>query len=308
MTQKKTSQNRSWMVTLKAENYTQEKLQKLLKSYTYVGQLEKGEKGGYEHWQLYIENKNPILFNTLKNKMPEAHLEPRRGTKKQAYDYVTKKKTAVPGSLIKNGNIDTEETKPAQLNIEEAVDMMKRGARADEVLLEYPSIWRAERFIDRIDAILQEERYGRSTRPVEVSYLYGEPGTGKSTYVNNRYGFENVYHVTSYEHPFDGYKGEPVLLLDEFYESIRFDALLNVLDTLPSRLPARYNDKIAAYNYVWIVSNRRLQNQYEVENFYDDIRMNAFYRRIRNNYEMVDFNLIKDNTFLDMKVPPEKRQ
>ena len=308
MTQKKTSQNRSWMVTLKAENYTQEKLQKLLSAYTYVGQLEKGEKTGYLHWQIYIENKGPIKFSTLKRKMPEAHLEPRRGSKKQAYEYVTKSKTSVPGGFIKNGDIDTEETEPAKLKIVEAVDMMKRGARADEVLLEYPSIWRAERFIDRIDNILQEQRFGRSTRPVEVSYLYGEPGTGKSTYVNNRYGFENVYHVTSYENPFDGYKGEPVLLLDEFYESIRFDALLNVLDTLPSRLPARYNDKIAAYNYVWIVSNKRLHNQYEVENFYDDIRMNAFYRRIRNNYEMVDLNPIKDNTFLDFKVPPENRQ
>lgn len=308
MSNRNTSRNRSWMVTLKAENYTQEKLQNLLKNYTYIGQLEKGEKGGYQHWQLYIENKNPILFNTLKKKMPEAHLEPRRGSKKQAYEYVTKKKTAVPGSIIKNGTIDITETAPAKLEIEQAVDLMKRGARADEVLLEYPSIWRAEGYIDRIDAILQKQRYGLSERDVEVSYLYGVPGTGKSTYLPRKYGEENVYAVTDYENGFDGYTGEPILILDEFDDSLKFGTLLNALHTLPFRMPARYHDKQAAYSKVWIISNIRLEDQYKTMAFYDEVRMNALYRRIRNNYEMVDWQPVKENSFLDSKVPPENRQ
>lgn len=186
--------------------------------------------------------------------------------------------------------------------------MMKRGARADEVLLEYPSIWRAEGYIDRIDTILQTERHGLSERDVEVSYLYGEPGTGKSTYFPRKFGHENVYAVTDYENPFDSYKGEPVLILDEYDDSLKFGTLLNALHTLPFRMPARYNDKIAAYSKVWIISNIRLEDQYKTMAFYDEVRMNALYRRIRNNYEMVDYNLIKENSFLDSKVPPENRQ
>uniref|UniRef100_UPI0025706B7A hypothetical protein n=1 Tax=Thomasclavelia cocleata TaxID=69824 RepID=UPI0025706B7A len=38
-----------------------------LKKYDYyVFQLEKGEDTGYKHYQLYLENDNPISFSTLK--------------------------------------------------------------------------------------------------------------------------------------------------------------------------------------------------------------------------------------------------
>ncbi|WP_445293067.1 hypothetical protein [Corynebacterium sp. KPL2825] len=49
-------------------------------------------KSGYLHWQIYLSHDQPIRFSTLKNKLPTAHLEPRRGTAREAVAYVTKEK------------------------------------------------------------------------------------------------------------------------------------------------------------------------------------------------------------------------
>lgn len=308
MSIKKTSQNRSWMVTLSAEKWSKEKVQEALKNYTYIGQLEKGDETDYLHWQIYIENKNPIKFSTLKNKLPEAHLQPRWGSKKQCYGYVTKLKTAIPDTLIENGEIDMTESASPKVTVEGVVDMMKRGMTLDEVLVEYPSIWRSAAYLERVDGILQRKRLSASERPLKAFYLYGEPGTGKSTHLTRKYGFENVYRVTDYKHPFDSYSGEPVLILDEFYDSLPFGTLLTALEGLPFEMPARYNNKWAAYEEVWIVSNRKIQDQYSNLQFYEPERFNALLRRIRHNFTMVDYEMILDNYYIDSQVPPEKRQ
>ena len=62
--------SRSYLLTVPADvesdGYSQEEVQERLKNYTYIGQLEQGtevnETTGkcYLHWQIYIENGNPI--------------------------------------------------------------------------------------------------------------------------------------------------------------------------------------------------------------------------------------------------------
>lgn len=63
-------------------------------------QREDGASHGYLHWQIWMETGNPKKFSTVKNRlakagMPDAHIEPRKGTKAQAYAYVTKEETRV---------------------------------------------------------------------------------------------------------------------------------------------------------------------------------------------------------------------
>lgn len=94
------------------------------------------------------------------------------------------------------------------------------------------------------------------------------------------FGYANVYKVTNYEHPFDRYNGEPVLLLDEFRSSLPFGDMLQYLDIYPCRLPARYADKIACYDKVFIVSNIPLSKQYPNIQVEDSESWNALVRRI----------------------------
>jgi len=84
------ARSRSWMLTLGQDYYDQETVERELANYTYAGQLEKGDKTNdvtqkqFVHWQIYIENPNPIKFDTLRNKFPKGHYETRWGTKQQA--------------------------------------------------------------------------------------------------------------------------------------------------------------------------------------------------------------------------------
>lgn len=307
MTTKKDSQNRSWMLTIPSESVSKEELEKKLASYTYIGQMEKGEKSDYLHWQIYIENKNPIKFSTLKRKFPKAHLEVRHSSKKACYDYVTKSKSSIPNSGVKNGDIDIEETDSPKVSVEAAVSLMERGMRVNEVLVQYPSLWRSMAYLERAQAIIDENNHSMNRRDVRVEYIYGLPGSGKTSYIYNTHGFDQVYRVTNYAHPFDGYNGQDVLVLDEFYNSISLDQLLNVLDVWPFKMAARYNDKWAAYTKVYIISNRKLKDQYPTEFFYEEERANSFYRRISDSYEMVAGEKVLDNYFLDQQVPPASR-
>lgn len=307
MTTKKDSRNRSWVVTLNTEHYSKAEVEEKLKAYTYIGQMEKGDETGYVHWQLYIENKTAIRFSTLKKKFPTGHFEVRWGTKKQAYDYATKSKTAIPDTIIKNGDIDISETDSPKISVEAAVSLMERGMRVNEVLVKYPSLWRSMAYLERAQAIIDENNYSMNERDVKVEYIYGLPGTGKTSWIYKTHGFDEVYRVTNYNHPFDSYNGQNVLVLDEYYDSLSLDLLLNVLDRWPFKMPARYNDKWAAYTKVYIISNRKLKDQYHYDFIEEPQRIKSFYRRISDNYEMVSGEKVLDNFWLDQQVAKADR-
>ena len=95
------------------------------------------------------------------------------------------------------------------------------------------------------------------------------------------FGYENVFRVTDYLHPFDTYEGQDVLLFEEFTSSLRIQDMLNYLDGYPLKLPARYSDKQACFTKVFITTNAELTNQYP--NVRDENRETwfAFLRRIK---------------------------
>ena len=95
------------------------------------------------------------------------------------------------------------------------------------------------------------------------------------------YGYENVYRVTNYEHPFDGYKGQKILVFEEFRNSIKIQDMLNYLDVYPIDLPCRYADKAACYTNVFIISNIDLAKQYLDVQAGQPETWEAFLRRIK---------------------------
>ena len=75
----------------------------------------------------------------------------------------------------------------------------------------------------------------------------------------DKHGYKNVFRVTNYAHPFDGYRGERVLLFDEFRSSLPLADMLKYLDGYPLMLPCRYADKVACFTEVYIISNIPLE-------------------------------------------------
>ena len=161
------------------------------------------------------------------------------------------------------------------------------GATNAEILLEFPDYLRGMRDVEYVRQSLKAEEYRNKWRDIETIYIFGANATGKTRSVMDKYGYSNVYAVNNYKHPFDLYFGENVMLFDEFASDIRIQDMNNYLDGYPIALPARYNNKQACYEKVYIISNLDLREQYKNIQTDQPEVWAAFIRRIR---KVIRFN------------------
>lgn len=283
---------RRWILTLPAAEYSQEYVEKNLKSYIYVGQLEKAESG-YEHWQIYIDNrtKGNIRFSTLRSKFPKGHYEKAKGSPVECVAYVQKVDTSL-GVTVKNGEIDVSEKPVGTAAIMQRAHSMivEEGMSSDDVFEELGSGFGNARAIREIEAFAHRKKAkeiaiaGGMDR--EIHFITGAPGVGKTSLVYKEHAAE-LYSVSQYRHPFDEYRSEKVLLLDEFSGQIEFELMLKLLDRYPVSLPARYENKLALYEKVYLLSNLKLEHLYPEIQRNSPLQWQAFLRRIDVYQEMI---------------------
>lgn len=295
------TRSRSWILTLPNEHYDKETVEKGLKSYSYIGQLEKGVgENSYLHWQIYVENATQIKFSTLRNKFPKGHFEMRNGTKQQAYDYCTKEDTS-QGVSLQNGEIDLTDNSGQRNDLLKYAEMIQiENLSVDRVIAEFPAAARYSRELDRIAHSMKQmkaERYQNLDVDREVYYLWGKTGVGKTRGVYNWLARDNetglvkytdVYRVTNYKNPFDQYEGQKYLVFDEFAGQIDFSELLMMCDRYPHMLKARYNDKIAQHHIVVFLSNAPLGEIYTDVQQNSPMSWDALMRRIDLYAEILD--------------------
>jgi hypothetical protein len=143
------------------------------------------------------------------------------------------------------------------------------------------------------ELLRQEYRFDNTFRNLEIIYIYGTTAKGKTRYVmDDKYGYKNVYRITKYDHTaFDQYKGQDVVIFEEFRSSFKIEDMLNYLDGYPLMLPSRYSDKEACYTKVYITTNWMLSEQYKNVQASHPSTWQAFLRRIQTVY---DFDKSKD--------------
>ena len=140
--------------------------------------------------------------------------------------------------------------------------MVQRGESTLSIIAKYPGIAiRCQTAIEKYR--LEWDRQTAEWRDVEVVYLTGPTGTGKTRQVMEKYGYANVYRATDKKHPFETYNGQDVLVFEEFRSSYRIEDMLNWLDGYPVELPARYANKLAQFTKVYIISNWDWHQQYQ---------------------------------------------
>ena len=136
------------------------------------------------------------------------------------------------------------------------------------------------------DLLNREGKFNNIFRKLEVTYIFGRTEKGKTRYIMDKYGYTNVYRVTKYDHTaFDTYKGQDVVVFEEFRSSFKIEDMLNYLDGYPLMLPSRYNDKEAAYTKVYIVTNWTLEQQYKNVQSEHPTTWQALNRRIHSIYD-----------------------
>jgi hypothetical protein len=293
----KDPQGRKWQITINnptEKGFTheciKEELSKLKSAVYWCMADEKGTEEETPHTHIFIAFSSAVRFSTLKNLFETAHLERAKGTAQENRDYIAKEgkwkdtdkaNTNIEGSFEEWGEMPIE--RQGGRGIEAAIlEMIQDGATNAEILLEFPDYLRGMRDVEFVRQTLKEEEYRDKWRDIETTYIWGATGAGKTRLVMDKYGYSSVYAVNNYKHPFDGYMGHKhsVLLLDEYNGEIRIQALNRYLDGYPIALPARYNDKQACYERVYIISNLDLREQYRYEQQHQPEVWKAFIRRI----------------------------
>lgn len=289
----KDSRSRKWQITINnpaEKGYTHEKIKEQLSLFNSIIYWcmsdEIGEKGTY-HIHLFFCLNSASRFSTIKSRFEGAHFEMAKGTCQQNRDYVfkegkwekdKKKETNLEDTHEEFGEMPIER-QGARNDLEDLYDMVKQGMSNYEIIEGNPNFLFNIEKIEGVRQMLMEEKFKNTFRNLTVTYLYGNSGSGKTSSIMNKYGYSNVYRITDYSHPFDSYKGEDVIIFEEFRSSFKIQDMLNYLDGYPLRLPCRYNNKVACYTKVYVITNINFFQQYvSVQEEYEET-FRAFTRR-----------------------------
>ena len=284
---KKNTKAQTWLCTWNNPSITDEEfyefLCKLESVKYFIFQRERGEECGTEHIQLYIEFQYARHFKTVKTALQyPMHIEQRKGTKKQARAYCSKEETRV-GKVYEFGEFIEERQRTDLHNI---ISAIKAGMTLNDLRDDYEAqFFLFQKKFETERAIFLDRKFGDAFRDVEVSYIYGSTGAGKTRSLAERYGYRNIFRVTEYDQrAFDNYDGQDIIVFEEFRSSFKIAQMLNYLDGHPCRLPRRFMDTTACYTKVFITTNIPLSKQYPNIQTEEPATYDAFLRRIHNIY------------------------
>lgn len=248
------------------------------------------EMGTCFHTHIFIVFSSRVRFSTVKKQFPEAHIEKCKGTVSDNVNYIKKigkweldeekQETKIDGSYEEYGT-KPPDSRGKRNDMSELYQMVMDNMTNAEILAQNQDYILQIDKIDKVRTTILTEKYKETVRlDMEVIYVSGVTGTGKTRDVYEKNGYSNVYRVTDYLHPFDSYNGQAVIAFDEFRSSLRIKEMLMFCDIYPIELPSRYTNKYACYNRVYIISNWPLEKQYSEVQKDDRETWEAFLRRI----------------------------
>ena len=255
-----------------------------------------GENNTY-HTHVFIHSESPMRFSTVKNRFPTANIKKALGTAYENREYIRKEgkwedtkksETTVDGTFYECGDMPTpkEENNPKMYKLLKDV---KDGLTTTEIIDDSPSFAFKVKDIDILRETYTSAEFKSKFRDIEVTYLYGASGTGKTSSIFRNHLPTDICRITDYSSKngirFDAYHGQDVLVFEEFNSQIPIEAMLNYLDIYPLTLPARYNDRTACYTKVYITSNMPLERQFVDVQRRRPETWRAFLRRIHKVYE-----------------------
>jgi hypothetical protein len=283
-----------------------------------VYQKERCPTTGKLHFQGYIEMKSPVRGTTIqklfgckaeKDVPSQLRFFLRNGTREQARDYCMKEDTRVEGNSgpWEFGNFD-DGGQGTRNDIAGLYQMVKDEKKNIEIMEANPELYmRTYRALDRVRAEIIKKKSESKFRNVDVKIIWGAPGTGKTRQVYDQHGYEKQelfrIHVDEGQPIWwDGYQGEKVLLIDEFYGQISYSKMLEILDGYSVRLPIKGGFTYSLWETVYITSNSA------PESWYSQGLTDALKRRIssivhlENKVQDVVTENVSDTEKLDVSV------
>lgn len=263
---------------------------------------------GTPHMHMVLEDPAKTRFTAVQKLFNGIHIEPTRGNKEQALDYINKrgrfeeKNHTIVVPAVLHGEIKANKGSRKDLDI--IKELIEQGKTPNEIM-DISIHFRKHETLIRKEYFRKRTLNTPEERNVDVTWHVGESGSGKSyTYLSlcEKYGRENVYFMTDYESGgFDYYCGEPVLFMDEFKGNVRFGTLLNFLDKYKCQIHCRYANANALWTEVHITSIYGPEEVYKnmvdsSERYRDKVeqlirRINTFVYHYKDNDEYKTFEI-----------------
>lgn len=247
---------------------------------------------GEDHLQGYSHLKNAKTFKAFKKLLDKTmHCEDSKGSAENNVDYCSKgeqsheewaesKKNGPNYGL--NANVWSCGTMPKQgtrTDIHDLRDACEGAKALCDIIADDKNVVALAKY-GRFAQLCHSSALKRKTRPfrdLEVIVRWGKTSTGKTRGPYEEGAF--MWCPDSIEW-WDGYDGEELLLIDDFYGQVKVARMLHLLRGYQCRLPIKGGFTYAMWNKVYITSNTDPDEWYNSwEKIPDDVK-DAFFARV----------------------------
>ena len=234
----------------------------------------------------------------------------------RAIDYTKKAASAVLDSNGESmwreaGEVSNEMKRPRERT--EALREMVLGGQAslkDIVNFDFKTSLHCLSNLDRMRVMCADKPH----RPeIQVYFIQGQPGTGKSRIVWHLEG-EDLYKKENINRgavdTWDGYTDQAAVLFDDIdEEAYGIHRILNYLDRYPLNLNIKYSSTAARFVRVYITSNRPIDQFFPTVPRTDETNhFGAFLRRVPVQNRVVAIKLPADEDFINIKTFAEYKR
>lgn len=250
-------------------------------------------KDGKYHIHDVVTMSSPVRLNQISKMFGNVHSDIMRGTKEQASDYINKKgKFEEKGEkiILQWGNIESIENNQGSRNDLNDFDVncLSKDFNLDDFLLQFYDDTLIRMYTNRFYRIRRIK--AQEFRKVEVIYVEGEAGSGKSRGAFEKYpGAFRVSTDIKNNFPFDGYSCQDIIWLDELRPGyFTHSQLMQILDGYPMNVNVKGSNCPACWTKVIITTAVPLSDWYhnnELE--YNENQKQQFLRRITEHYKAV---------------------
>lgn len=248
-----------------------------------IYQTERCPTSGRPHIQGYFELKSPVRPGQAASLLGArgVHVEPRRGTAEQAAEYCRKPETRISGYSASLGEFGGGQGKRSDLSA--AVELLReQGSTA--VARTFPSVF--VRYHRGLAALEFHEPPPLDRGSTRVYCIWGPPGVGKSRLAARMYGEQSFWlSDVGSQVWFDGYEGQPVLVIDDLYGTIKYTFMLKLLDRYRLRLQKKGGHGWANWTHVVILANSKPIDWYP--DLFNNDKLCTPYRALRRRIERV---------------------
>lgn len=246
---------------------------------------------GTPHYQGYIVFTSPRGLGYCQQLIPGAHFEPRRArTHAAAIAYCKKPETRLEGPF-EYGTVPTDNqgSRSDLLAFKQALDS---GATDKQLWDEHPACFiRYYPRCETIRSLLKTPRRNKSY----VILAIGRPGSGKSRHAETLAGTrgisqEELYWKPPNSHWWPGYRGQKMIVLDDFKSWFPWTELMQLLDRYPFKVQTKGGYTEFTSEVIYITTN------FHPDDWYDSkFPMEALFRRIDETLFFEDPTIINSD-------------